>query len=293
MVPLARSANWKGVEAIRVVAHGDHGIPELDRLADCPHLSGVRILDLNDDSQASYWDVLFVAEGAWKNLRRLDWNAWVDDRSVGAICEGTATGELRYLRLSNKVGGSGATGILTADHLKHLVVIDLHGNMIRNLKRSAFTKAQRPNLRVLNLGGANGARWRGSKDFTKADLMTVTTSPITHQLQILDISGNGLTDAATKPFFRAMQMLRLTMLSLSHNQKLGPATASAIATCGQLRNLQSLDLMWTKIGDTGAKALAKSKHLGKLRYLDVSQAGVTAAGLSALRKRFGEDVVRA
>jgi uncharacterized protein (TIGR02996 family) len=291
MAPFARSANWKGIRSIEVVAHGDHQ-PRMKALAKCRHLSRLQSLRLYPDARAASGDVSAVAVGVWKNLRRLDWDAWLDDEDAATLADGKAMSELRYLRLGNQIGGEGASEVLTSDRLENIAVIDLHSNTISGLNAAAIREVERPSLRVLNLGSANNDPFSRKKGFAKADLLAVAKSPISHHLHILNLSGNDLTDPAVEAFFHSMRIPHLTMLDLSGNRELGPVTAEAIASCDRLTNLQALDLMWTKIGNAGAKALAKSKHLTKLRYLNVSQTKVTATGLAALRKRFGDDAVR-
>jgi hypothetical protein len=202
--------------------------------------------------------------------------------------------ELRYLRLGNQIDGDGASEILTSERLGHIIVLDLHGNTIRDLDTDALRTAALPNLRVLNLASANNYPMFGQKKgLAGADVRGLARSPITHRLWILDLTSNGLTDSMIASASRSVQMMQLTTLNLGFNTNLGPAGAEAIAACDRLANLQALRLTGTKIGNAGAKALAKSKYLGKLRHLDVGQAGVNVSGLSALRKRFGESAVRA
>ena len=274
--------SWSGLRELQVMMHGEQGhLTSIEQLARAKHLAEIHTISIDLDGWSWLDTAHALAGGVWKNLRRLHYEAFlVGDSHANAIAKGTAMSELRYLHLGREVGSYGATAVLKSATLKKLVVLVLRGNEPGTLDAAALGKANRPNLRVLDLPVSS-----------KADLLALAKSPITHNLQILK-PGTGIADGATKAFFRAMRMPQLTMLSLAGNSGIGAETAEAIASCDQLANLQALNLMWTKIGNAGAKALAKSKHLNKLRHLDVSQAGVAAAGLAALRKRFGEEVVR-
>lgn len=282
LAPFARSNRWGGLRTLSALSHGDARITSLEPLAEAEHLAELQSLQLYFDAGCHPDTIAAVANGAWINLRRLDFDAWIRDRSAIALSKGDAFKNLRYIRLGHEVGASGAVAVLTSAKLKQLVVVSLSGGMdgMHGLNASALKKAVRPNLRVLSLPVSD-----------KADVLALANSPVTRNLQLLDLRGS-LTESTAKAFFRSMQMPQLMMWSLASGD-VGPATAEAIASCDRLTNLQSLDLARTKIGNTGAKALAKSKHLGKLRHLDVSQAGVTESGRAALRKRFGDDVVRA
>jgi uncharacterized protein (TIGR02996 family) len=283
--PFARSARWAGLRELFVWL--PDGAPnanlDLEPVAGAEHLSELQSLQLNSEVRYNPATIIeMVANGVWKNLRRLNFNSCIRDESAIALSRRAAFKHLRSIDLSGEVGGRGASALLSSTNLKELVVIALpyggqHG--IQGLNASALEKARRPNLRVLDLPVSE-----------KADVLAVANSPATRNVQFLYIYPRN--DAAAKAFFRAMQMPQLVMWA-GCGYDSGPASAEAIAQCDRLTNLQVLNLARTTIGDAGAKALAKSKHLGKLRHLDVSEAGVTASGLDALRKRFGEDAVRA
>jgi uncharacterized protein (TIGR02996 family) len=282
LLPFARSDRWEGLRTLFALSHGDARITSLEPLAEAAHLASLQSLQLYFDAGCHPDTIEAVANGVWKNLRRLDFDAWIRDKSAMTLANGNAFKHLRYIHLGHEVGGRGATAVLSSAKLKELAVISLHGGQygMHGLNATALKRASRPSLRVLSLPISG-----------KADVLALANSPATRNVQLLNLR-SPLSEPTVKAFFRAMRMPQLMMFSLGGDD-IGPASVEAIASCDRLANLQALDLTRTKICNAGAKALAKSKHLGKLRYLNVSQASVPESGLAALRKRFGEDVVRA
>jgi uncharacterized protein (TIGR02996 family) len=274
---------WSGLREFQVMMHGEEGhLTSLKSLVRAKHLAKLQTISIDLDGWAWLDTAHALAGGVWQNLHRLNYEAFsVGLHQAKSLAKGRALKELRYLLLGRSLDGDGATVVLKSPTFKNLVVVVLRGDDLGGLDGASLRNAKRPNLRVLDLPVAS-----------RADLLALAKSPITQNLHILQL-GSDITDGAMKAFFSAMRMPQLTVLNLSHNQNLGPTTAATVGTCDRLRNLQSLNLMWTKIGDAGAKALAQSKHLGKLRHLDVTNAGVTASGVAALRKRFGDEAVRA
>lgn len=276
----ADSVRWEGLRTLFALSHGDARIYSVEEISAAEHLAALQSLQLYFDAGCHPHTIQAVADGVWKNLRRLDFDAWIRDKSAITLAKGKAFKNLRFIKLGHEVGSKGATAVLTSSALKQLLVVSLSGDA-SGLNATALKKAARPNLRVLSVSA--------SKD---SDLLALANSPITHNLELLEGYGSP-AEATVKKFFRSMQMSKLMMWSFAGQAQIGPASAEAIARCDRLTNLQWLNLSQTKIGNAGAKALAQSKHLDKLRYLDVTNAGVTASGVAALRKRFGDEVVRA
>lgn len=279
LAPFAR-ANWSGLRGLHVHARGDYGVDGLHQLSQAKHLANLESLSINDDLRADLWDLLDVAAGVWKGIRRLSWEAFgMNELKISTLAGGKSLSNLRYLFLGRDLDTKATTLVFETARWKKLIVLELETENLRGLSARSLKASPLTKLRVLHIS-AN----------TSADLLALAGSPATHNVEILRL-GRAVSNASVTAFFRAMQMPKLTMLDLSDCKELGPAAVKALAACDRLTNLQTLDLSRNEIGADGAKHLAASKHLLKLRYLGVSQTGIGEPALRALRKRFGDEVV--
>jgi hypothetical protein len=114
-------------------------------------------------------------------------------------------------------------------------------------------------------------------------------SPGCRQLQMLDLTGNAVSDGGAAALAGSPYLSRLEVLWL-HNNRIGDAGAAALAASPHLSGLQVLLLAGNAIGDAGARALAASPGLAGLKVLDLVDNPVGPAGAIPLAARFGSRV---
>jgi uncharacterized protein (TIGR02996 family) len=101
-------------------------------------------------------------------------------------------------------------------------------------------------------------------------------------LEDLDLFNNPLGDAGAAALMASPHLpAHLTRLILCLN-RLGPASARAVAECAGLAGLSVLSLERNAVGDDGARALAESPHLAGLELLDLRETRITDKGAAAL-----------
>jgi uncharacterized protein (TIGR02996 family) len=257
----------------------------LTRLGHSPHAAGLTGLSFEHDAvdadglRALVGSPLFARLDALELRSNVISPALLTDALAGAGDGGT----LRRLALP--------AGYLTpadADNLFHLPVVrgveelDLSDNPHMNVAgviHLAESGAVR-GLRVLNLAKT----FRGV-----AGLRALVSAPGLSGVRVLDLSANRLAPNAAKLLADAPGVRGLRVLRLGTNP-LGDSGAVALAESRHLAGLLELDLADADIGDAGATALAESPHLDNLLRLNLHRAlgrPFSDAARRALRERFG------
>jgi uncharacterized protein (TIGR02996 family) len=117
--------------------------------------------------------------------------------------------------------------------------------------------------------------------FERADIRRFVRLPALRGLEALRLESWESTDTSLREL-AAADLPKLRSLELACNQAMTDETVRALADSEHLRNLNFLDLRYSRVGDDGLRALAESTNLPNLTDLDVRLANVTVAGVRAL-----------
>ncbi len=115
-------------------------------------------------------------------------------------------------------------------------------------------------------------------------------SPLLGQLEVIDLQSCLLTAEDIGRFATSPNLPRLRELVLAWNQ-IGTDGATVLAAMGQLKGLESLDLVGNGITNAGARAIAQSPHLGDLKELRISRNPIRGRTWAMLELRFGTALV--
>ena len=224
------------------------------------------------------------------------------------LAENPLLRHIRELDLSgNPLGDRGPMLLARSPHLAGLHALDL-----------GFTDLGATGLKALAdapaFGGLRSLRVNDNPGLGVVGLRALADSPHLTALIDLDLSGNGLSDAALRPLFDGPLARRLVRLALQGNHlgdagtialveslaftrmaerdgsidlrrvEMGPTGARALAACAALTAVHTLDLEGNTIGDAGLIALAGSPYLTSLRVLALNENRVSDDGARALSR---------
>ncbi|MEM1347459.1 MAG: hypothetical protein AAGI01_02815 [Myxococcota bacterium] len=181
------------------------------------------------------------------NIRVLEaGGAGLDDSCVEALAAAPALERVERLSLeSNRVDELGVEAIFRSTTLVSLTHLNLSHNAI----------ADAP------IAGDDPETW--------------------HQLEVLDLSYNDLSDGALSRWLEYPSMERVEVLQLS-STNLDSQSAFALADAAHMHQLRELDLSFNAIDDAGAIALSRSAHLRRLERLSIGHNNLSQSGLRAL-----------
>jgi uncharacterized protein (TIGR02996 family) len=254
-----------------------NSFPLLGPFARCPHLSGLRALDLNV-GPLSAADALALASSEHLRPERLHFK-WPEDAPRAAFTQlfhspfaarlrelvpgcseewvleelaSAPLAELRALHLRAGCGDAGVAGLTRSPHIRQLVALSLSGD--------TFTDA----------GAEALAAWPGLASVRALDLSDT------------DLTGAGVEALVASPHFKA------AYLNFFYTSA-GDIGAAALARWPGLANVRVLNLQHAQVCDTGAIALARSPHWRDLRYLLLSNQTLRRAH-EPLAARFGAEL---
>lgn len=265
------------VAPIQALDVGARGRPDVDVLADWPHLTRVHRLEFStarfgpDDAErlgnsphaSALTQLAFdfdgiTAEGLealarsplFPRLAELDLrsNTIPPALLVDALAAARAPGALSRLSLAaNRLTGIDAAHLFTLPVTRDLQHLDLSDN---------------PHL------GVEGAQ-------------ALAESGILSGLRTLDLEGTHPGVPGVKALAETGALAGVRRLNLAAN-RLGPTAVKLLAQSRAARGLRVLDLRENPTGDAGAAALADSKALSGLLELDLADAELTDVGATAL-----------
>ncbi|HEY7158162.1 MAG TPA: TIGR02996 domain-containing protein [Gemmataceae bacterium] len=230
----------------------------VDRLADAPLLSTLRVLNVYDGNLGVEGFRQLVASPYLWNLTalRLPSNS-IGNGGISALFDAVALTALEELDLSEEdpYRRYGEDPIIEAAGLEALA------------GWSGMTR-----LRSLTLSGNNVGR---------EGLRALLRSPRATGLKELALRDNGLNGSAMQEFGAARPELQLDVLDIGQNF-LGDLGAAELASAPCLRELKVLELDRCEIELPGARRLAKAPFLDSLRRLNVNYDSFGPEGLRAL-----------
>jgi uncharacterized protein (TIGR02996 family) len=294
------------------ISGGDRPVRTLQELAEAPHFTGLRtleVMDLDQDYQRNrrvdeaFADLLrrtkfhgletitawgnglsdettrALADGKYTKLRGLDLSMnGVTSDGVGELARAKHLTGLRHLNLgSNQIEHGDAVGALIASpSLKKLTTLNLDGNQFSGLGPKALPAAGRgPTLRALQLNGCN--LWTSGA-------VRLFACPSIRGLWQLELGSCDLDDKAVAALAKS-SLNRLAALSLNRNA-ITEKGLKALADSPLAARLQWLDVSETNGGDAGVGALIGGANLTNLKRLLWSR-----RGLARLKRHFGKTVV--
>ena len=231
-----------------------------------------------------------------------------DAEGLTILVQSPLLGLVRELDLfGNDLGNRGPVLLAKSRHLTRLDSLDLGLTQLGDKGLQAIgTSPAFERLRSLKINDNPRLGIPGTK--------ALAESPHLTSLVDLDISGNGLSDAALRPIFDGPPSRRLRRLSLVGNRlrdagtaalvaapvfghmaerdrvidlrrvEMGPEGAKALADSTALTQVERLDLEGNVLGDAGLTALAASPHLTQLRELLLRDNRITDTGIRALAR---------
>jgi len=239
---------------------------EMIALAACPHLTGLRSLDLFtdslDDADTAAAAIQAILESS--NLRNLE-HLFLSRTTINPAeeyvvelnLEEVSFPRLKSLEMANN-SLYGSAALIAAANLPNLEELNLSGN--GNDGTVAAAIADNPaltNLRSLGLG---------MNHIGTPGVIALSQSPNLGRLEHLNVSMANLTYGAIIALSLSPTMCNLRELFLKDNN-LTVAAAVALAHADNVRNLTVLDLAENTIGDEGLQAIALSANLGNLEML--------------------------
>jgi uncharacterized protein (TIGR02996 family) len=274
---LATCPHLTGVRSLTCT--GAHGNPLGLALGRCPSLRGLTSLELHDDRLDDDGFTDLVETGA-KNLRGLT-RLWLQLPEAGPGAARALAGTPTALEVlwidAGRIGDWGAEAFAACPYLARLRELRLPHQEIGPAGARALARSQHLlRLRELDLAD-NPIGPIGVRSLAESAWPVLTK---------LNLHGCKIGDAGAEEFAASARLPALVELKLGNNG-IGTAGAVALSRSERLRELVYLDLWSNPIGDTGARALCESQSLTKLRELEVTPTGGFAgATVAALKQRF-------
>lgn len=215
---LLRSPHLGKVESLDLSFNGISD-PGVRLLADCRYLPSLTALHLNDNGQISASGMKRLAESPHLGgLRVLDISANdVGDAGVAALAHSTHLGRLHTLRLrNNHIGDAGCEALAGSPLLARMIAHDPRLDLRQNSINSAGLKALAAcpllaGVRALDL----------SHNYIGDDgLLALADSPHTAKLSALLLRQNPITDLGAVGLARSELMTRLNRVDLSDNSRI-------------------------------------------------------------------------
>lgn len=272
-------------------------------LADAPHWTGLRALDLSGEMiEAEEPETIFRSKNM-RSLRRLSLRGGYDwqEPAVRALAEsgftnltslrliGVGSGDavaealanspwLKKLRMldlpDSDVSGRGITALLTSPHLANVAYLGVEQNPGNGLDARRLAEAAPGALRMFH---SHGCRFR------TADVRALARCPRMRTLWYLDLDSNGLGTPAVRELVRGCKDWCPPILWLTHN-RIDDRGADLLAKWRAAQGMSVLHLRYNQITDAGVKALLASNYLANLDALGVDAADPDL--LARLRHRF-------
>jgi uncharacterized protein (TIGR02996 family) len=277
---------------------------------------GYTPLSVAGESNAEFTAPLPSPASATGNLRTLNLNSTkLDLRTAMVLGSSPLLSGVTHLNLQHtRLDAPRLRALFAPGHLSGLRVLNLN-SCLADSAAAALAQMSFPGLRKLSLGtsrfgndllealaeapllaGVVDLYLGGTSLREAAPLRTFLHSPYLTQLRTLNLDRCHIGNDGAKVLADAPVVAGVHTLSLNACE-IGPAGFAALAGSAYLSALRTLDLGRNPIGDAGAEALAASPHLGGLHRLTVSTksqgfrvAGLSAAAVKALTKRFGRSV---
>lgn len=272
----------------------------LRALASAPWCGGLRALGLSSIPQlgAAGARILAQAEG-FLGLESLDLSGCdIMDEGAQALASSRTLGSLRALDLShNQLSDKGGLALVSGAHFAQLERLDLRHNLIttpalkgatslRQLKSFAFTQPP---------GSASKAQETtqllSALDPQRLEHLELGHLPLNEDgaaliaamrgLRTLTLEACELRDPAMQLLMQQWSSPQLEVLALGHN-RLGDASAQAVACAPGLEHVRRLELSHNRIGDAGVTALAMTSTLPGLRELDLRHNRLRDGAVEAL-----------
>jgi uncharacterized protein (TIGR02996 family) len=190
------------------------------------------------------------------------------DAGMAELAQSPYLGNLRTLRIVSAysdwhhrhIGGAGARSLAESPTLSRLEELDLTYNAVDETGIWPLSRSQNVlHMRKLKLSG---------NQLYNGGAVALASSPYLTRLEELDLGSNEIGDEGIEALAASPVLASVTVLDLSSHHIIGQN--------------------W--FGERGAIALARSPYLGQLSELRLGEAqdAIGAAGMDALRQRFGE-----
>lgn len=233
-------------------------------LAQCPHLSHIQRLHLNNNKIGFKGIAQILASPHLGELQSLHFDT--SNHSPKASTEALAKlqsfpPKLRELHLpDNQLNPDNLGGLLQCQGLQQLAALNLFNNKLA--PEGAKMLAQCPHLDGLSDLSLS------QTDILAAGARALSRSHSLTRLKKLDLSSCKIEDKGLNLLLKADITAGLKTLKLANNS-LTDKAARALAKCEHLSELEHLDLSYNAITEKGLKALAKSPNLTRLRSLNL------------------------
>lgn len=264
------------VRRVRLLAAGRH----LARLADCPHLSRVRELDLagNDLGNGGLNLLIRSPHLGRAELLDLSFNGLCDG-GVRLLAGAATLPRLRslYLTDNGRVGDDGMRALAESPHTAGLHTLDVSGNAVTDVGVRAVAESK-------SLSRLHTFRVFANP-IGDAGVAALVESPLLGRLlakaPVLDLRDNMVSAAGAVEIASSPHVVAVERLNLSGNW-LGDAGLLALAESPHLGRLRRLAVGRNHVGDKGAVGLARSPLMTRLTHLDLSKNQITETGVDAL-----------
>jgi hypothetical protein len=274
----------RSAPSMRLVSSpGEHLTPNsCRRLVRCRNFALVRALTLFAPAIAA--EVLTALVGTnVSGLLRLSVKAPIGDAGAGLLAAAPLT-NLSALDVSGcAIGADGLQLLAHSTHLQQLVALTAFRNLFGCAGGEALASSPMAGrLNVLEIQNT-GIGDRGAAALAASPVLDRLVGPGLN-LSMNPIGADGARALAACPLLEPFTELVL------RDCRIGDAGAAALAGSPHVANLTYLDLWHNQVGDEGALALAASRHLNGVCDLSLRDNCISAAGVDALRGRFGECV---
>jgi uncharacterized protein (TIGR02996 family) len=279
----------------------ESGIPAA--LADSPHWTGLRALDLSEATTDDEGARLLFSAPNLRSLRRLslhgDYN-WLEptaralaasrfanlislrlastnsSNTLAEVLAGSpAFASLRTLDLPDgNMTERGLTALLTSPHLANVAFLGVERNLYAGVDAAKLAEASPGSLRMFH---AHGCRFR------TADVKALARCPRLRTLWYLDLDDNNLGTPAVRELVRGCKDWCPPILWLTRN-RIDDRGAELLAKWKTSQGMSVLHLRYNQITDAGVKAILASNYLANLDGLGVDTADPDL--LARLRHRF-------
>jgi uncharacterized protein (TIGR02996 family) len=290
-----------GVRAIKL--DSAHPTEVVAALADAPHFTGLRTLDLSEtplpgtDAETLFrvpnlrtvkrlhirgyqWTsdtVRALTEGGFSELVSLRLTyANLDDEAAELLASCPHLTRLRELDLGyNAITGRGVTALLCSPHLANVSFLGLESNPCGGVDAERLAAATPGGLRMLH---CHGSRFRTS------DVRALARCPRLRTLWYLDLDDNNLSPGVVRELVRGFKDFCPPIIWLTNN-RIDDRGAALLAKWKAAQALDVLHLRYNNsITDAGIRAMLASPHLANLEGLGVDTTDPEL--LARLRHRF-------